>query len=175
MAMDATIPTPLQLDADPGLGAPGGLAIAPATRPGGGLADRATRIAALVAALPGLPIDDGTRYGVPRLTASWLLEAPSPHTEKAYARDLGTFLAWCAQERLDPLTARPADLGQYRPWRQLHGPAGRTAAPSSVARALAAVSSWYAHLVVNTDGAVPRNPVHGITRPPVNRHTSTTA
>jgi integrase/recombinase XerD len=138
------------------------------------LAARITRIAALVAALPALPADDGSRYSPRRLTVAWLLEAESVHTEIAHGRDLGAFLEWCDRERLDPLTARPTDLAQFKVWRSA-GSTGRPAAPSSVARALASISSWYTHLVANTDGAVTRNPVAAVKRPVVNRHTSTTA
>ncbi|OJF14571.1 hypothetical protein BG844_09465 [Couchioplanes caeruleus subsp. caeruleus] len=108
-----------------------------------------------------------------RLTAAWLLEAESVHTEKAHDRDLATFLHWCDRERLDPLTARPTDLAQYRVWRELQGPAGRTAKAATVARALASVSSWYTHLVVNTDGQVARNPAAGLKRPRVSCHSPT--
>jgi integrase/recombinase XerD len=138
------------------------------------LAARVTRIAALVAALPALPADDGSRYSPRRLTVAWLLEAESAHTEVAHGRDLGAFLDWCDRERLDPLTARPTDLAQFKVWRGA-GTGGRPAAASTVARALASVSSWYTHLVANTDGAVSRNPVAAVKRPEVNRHTSTTA
>ncbi|MEU4620461.1 tyrosine-type recombinase/integrase [Actinoplanes sp. NPDC023801] len=138
------------------------------------LAARVTRIATLVAGLPALPPDDGSRYSPRRLTVSWLLEAESVHTEIAHARDLGAFLDWCNRERLDPLTARPTDLAQFKVWRGA-GTGGTPAAASTVARALASISSWYTHLVANTDGGVTRNPVAAVKRPPVNRHTSTTA
>ncbi|MFI7601205.1 tyrosine-type recombinase/integrase [Actinoplanes sp. NPDC049681] len=146
-----------------------------AQRPGATLDARMARIAARVAAYPSLPPDDGTRYSVRRLTAAWLLEAESAHTEKAHDRDLATFLHWCAAERLDPLTARPTDLAQFRLWRELQGTGGRTAKPATVARALASVSSWYTHLIANTDGRVPRNPAAAVKRPPVNAHHSPTA
>ncbi|MEV6348377.1 tyrosine-type recombinase/integrase [Actinoplanes sp. NPDC051851] len=139
------------------------------------LTDRMRRVAELVAALPGLPPDDGSRYGVRRLTAAWLLEVESQHTEKAYGRDLTTFLHWCATERLDPLSARPTDLGQFRTWRELHSHNGRPAAASTVARALAAVASWYTHLIANSDGLLRHNPVATVRRPKVNQHTSPTA
>ncbi|MEV0732279.1 tyrosine-type recombinase/integrase [Polymorphospora sp. NPDC050346] len=142
--------------------------------PGDGLGADAGEIAAWVASLPGLPPDDGDRYGIRRLTAAWALEARrgSVHTAVGYGRDLSTYLRWCQQERLDPLTARPTDVGQYRVWREL-GYAGRPAKPATVARALAAVSSWYTYLVVNTDGAVVRNPVAGTKRPKAPRKSPT--
>lgn len=77
------------------------------------------------------------------------------------------------RERLDPLDARPTDLSQFKVWRELGG--GRAAKASTVARALASVSSWYNHLVANTDGRVARNPATGVKRPKVHAHTSTTA
>ncbi|MBB4752892.1 tyrosine-type recombinase/integrase [Actinoplanes lobatus] len=125
--------------------------------------------------MPALPADDGSRYSPRRLTVAWLLEAESVHTERAHGRDLEAFLHWCDRERLDPLNARPTDLGQFKVWRELSGSTGKPAAASTVARALASVSSWYAHLVANTDGAVTRNPATTVKRPAVNRHTSTTA
>jgi integrase/recombinase XerD len=140
-----------------------------------GLAARVARLAARVAAMPALPADDGHRYSVRRLTVTWLLEAESAHTEVAHMRDLQTFLGWCNRERLDPLGARPTDLGQYRVWRELQGAGGRTAQPATVARALASLSSWYAHLVANTDGQVAHNPAAAVKRPKVNAHTSATA
>ncbi|SNY45251.1 tyrosine-type recombinase/integrase [Paractinoplanes atraurantiacus] len=139
------------------------------------LADRVARIAAAVARMPALPPDDGSRYSPRRLTVAWLLEAESVHTEKAHDRDLDVFLQWCGQERLDPLTARPTDLAQFRVWREHAAVDGKPAAAATVARALASISSWYAHLVANTDGGVVRNPAAAVKRPPVNRNTSTTA
>ncbi|WP_436533752.1 tyrosine-type recombinase/integrase [Actinoplanes sp. HUAS TT8] len=139
------------------------------------LAARVTRIATLVAGMAALPPDDGSRYSPRRLTVAWLLEAESVHTEIAHGRDLGVFLQWCGQERLDPLTARPTDLSQFKVWREQSTSDGRPAAASTVARALASISSWYGHLVANTDGAVARNPTAAIKRPTVNRHVSNTA
>lgn len=132
-------------------------------------------IAAWVAGLPALPPDDGNRYNPRRLTVAWVLEARgnSVHTAKAYRRDLSTYLGWCERERLNPLTARPTDLGQYRVWRELQGPSGGIAKPATVARALAATSSWYEHLVVNTDGEIGRNPAAGVKRPPVPKNSTT--
>ena len=139
------------------------------------LTERVTRLVAAVAGMPALPADDGSRYSVRRLTVAWLLEAESVHTEKAHGRDLDVYLHWCDRERLDPLTARPTDLAQFRVWRELSAADGRPAAAATVARALASISSWYTHLVANTDGGVVRNPAAAVKRPPVNRHASTTA
>ncbi|MFK4243871.1 tyrosine-type recombinase/integrase [Micromonospora chokoriensis] len=135
------------------------------------------QIATWAAGLPALPPDDGTRYSIRRLTVSWNLDAwgRSRHTAIAHRRDLSTYLDWCLRERLDPLTARPTDLAQFKVWRELGGTGSRAAKPSTVARALASVSSWYTHLVANTDGQFACNPVVAVKRPKVNAHTSTTA
>lgn len=132
-------------------------------------------IAAWVAGLPGLPPDDGDRYSVRRLTAAWMLEARgnSVHTAKAYRRDLTIYLDWCERERLDPLTARPTDLGQYKVWRELQKTGGGSAKPATVARALSTASSWYEHLFANSNGEVVRNPTTGVKRPPVPKHSTT--
>jgi integrase/recombinase XerD len=127
-------------------------------------------IAARVAAYPGLPIDDGLRCGVRRRTEDWLLRARSAHTEKARAHDLGMFLAWCHERGIDPLTACPADLGWYRVWRELHGAGGRCAKPTTVARALASISSWYTHLAGTAAGSIAHNPLMGVARPPVSAY-----
>lgn len=135
--------------------------------------DRQTRyavIAARVAAYPGLPVDDGARGGVRRRTEDWLVRARSAHTEKARAHDLGMFLAWCDEQGIDPLTARPADIGWYRVWRELHGAGGRCAKPTTVARALASISSWYTHLAVTAGGSITHNPLIGASRPPVSAY-----
>ncbi|MEU7802555.1 tyrosine-type recombinase/integrase [Micromonospora arborensis] len=139
----------------------------------GDLATATRQIAAWAAGLPSLPPDDGSRYSIRRLTVAWNLESwgQSRHTAIAHRRDLSTYLEWCVRERLDPLDARPADLSQFKVWRELGST--RAAKPSTVARALASVSSWYTHLVVNTNGQVARNPVAGVKRPKVNLRTST--
>ncbi|RZU46685.1 site-specific recombinase XerD [Krasilnikovia cinnamomea] len=156
----------------------GVVASATATGPdlSGPLAAATRQIARWAAGLPGLPADDGSRYSIRRLTVAWNLDAwgRSQHTAIAHRRDLSTYLDWCQLERLDPLTARPTDLSQFRVWRELHGTRGRSAAPSTVARALASVSSWYTHLIANTEGRIPRNPLTAISRPAVSAHTSRT-
>jgi integrase/recombinase XerD len=133
-------------------------------------------LAAAVAALPALPpAAPGDRYAVRRLTAAWLAELRSRHTQRAYFRDLAGFLGWCQQQRLDPLALRPTDIGQYKVWLQLPGSGRRRTArtPATVARALAALSSWYAYLVANDQ--VRHTRVPGARPPLVPRHASTTA
>ncbi|MEN3308911.1 MAG: hypothetical protein V7603_5113 [Micromonosporaceae bacterium] len=125
-------------------------------------------------ALPAVPPPDGeagsdqVRYHPVALTAAWLAEADSMHTRRGYFRDLVVYLAWCASRhpRLDPLSARAADVGVFRA-------ALRTqVADSTVRRRLAALSSWYTYLLAN--GAVAFNPVAGVKRPRARRDASTT-
>ena len=80
------------------------------------------------------------------------------------------FLVWCHEQGIDPLTARPAEIGWYRVWRELHGARGRCAKPTTVARALASISSWYTHLAVTADGSISHNPLIGALRPAVSAY-----
>ncbi|HEX6500464.1 MAG TPA: tyrosine-type recombinase/integrase [Micromonosporaceae bacterium] len=114
--------------------------------------------------------------GLPAVTAAWLWSyRESQHTRAAYARDVRDFLAWCAQRRLDPLVdvrrshadayaAHLANAAQPR--------TGRPLAPTSVARRLSALSSWYAYLV--DSGLTGHNPMARVRRPRIDRdHTAT--
>ena len=113
-------------------------------------------IAAAVAALPALPpAAAGDRYGARPVTAAWLAAA-APDTRRAYYADLARWLAWCTAAGVDPLAARRADADVFAA--QLAG-AART-----VARRLAAVSSWYAYLAESTDRAA-GNPFAAVRRP----------
>jgi integrase/recombinase XerD len=119
-----------------------------------------------VAALPGLPpADPSDRYGLRILTALWLEADRSEHTRRAYYADLADWLTWCVRTRLDPLSARRADVDAWKATLVVHDPRGRTrpASPATVARRLAAVSSWYRYLVSN-EVAV-RNPMESVHRP----------
>ena len=127
-------------------------------------------VRAAVDQLPMLPhdaVDD--RYGIRRLTARWLYRSRrganrSAYTRKAYFRELAEFLRWCQLQNLDPLTARSSDLDEFQDYRA-HDRGNGIPAPASVARTLAALSSWYQYLIANTDGRVSRNPLDGVERP----------
>ncbi len=123
-------------------------------------------VLASVAALPVLPADTpGDRYGIQSLTAAWLAQQNSPHTRRAYFRDLSLYLAWSQGAGLDPFRARPVDAGAYR--MHLEG-----AAPRSVLRRLSAVSSWYRFLAAN--GAADSNPFASASRPRIDREETVT-
>ncbi|KIA73406.1 hypothetical protein ANMWB30_23330 [Arthrobacter sp. MWB30] len=99
-----------------------------------------------------------------RLIAAWQLAQKSQHTLAAYSRDLKTFCRWLDGLNLDLLAVRRVHVDGYR-----HSLVG---APSTVARALAAVSSFYRYAVV--DEAVSRNPVDAVRRPSVDADHSAT-
>ncbi|MEU9578794.1 hypothetical protein [Streptomyces chilikensis] len=57
------------------------------------------------------------------LLTTWLAgSALRPSTRADYAREVGSFLEWCAQQQppVDPLTARPADIAAWSYDRYLH-------------------------------------------------------
>jgi integrase/recombinase XerD len=94
------------------------------------------------------PILDG-------LTRDWLEGFASKHTSDAYEGDLAAFVAWCEAEGRSPLDADPG-VERYRD-------ACGGAQASTVARRLAALSSFYDHAVDKR--AVPVNPVDAVDRP----------
>ncbi len=105
------------------------------------------------------------RYGLGALTALWLEADKTPHTRRAYYLDLSLWLDWCRRTGLDPLAARRADVDAWKTTLVATDRDGviRPAAPASVARRLAAVSSWYRYLVSNEVAA--RNPFDAVRRP----------
>jgi len=126
-------------------------------------------IAVVVAQLPALPTaDPADRYHVRNLTVLWLQADKSEHTRRAYYADLATWLTWCHHTGLDPLAARPADVDAWKVSLTVTGRDGaiRQAAPSSIARRLAALSSWYRYLQSNDATTI--NPMAAVRRPPAN-------
>lgn len=118
--------------------------------------------------------DEVAQYGPTRrvqvLVAAWLASFNSVHTQKAYARDMKMWLAFCDEVDVDPLQALRVHVDA---WKQRG--AGYAAAkphPPSVARRLSAVSSWYEYLV--QEEILDRSPAAHVKRPKVdNRHSST--
>lgn len=95
---------------------------------------------------------------LPSLLTAWLGSYSSANTQAAYARDARAWIAWCDEHGVDPLQvmrphvdawARALDREGYR--------------PTTKARRLASVASWYRYLVGL--GVVPANPVADIRRP----------
>ena len=108
-------------------------------------------------------------------TAAWLWSfRESAHTRAAYQRDVTDFVHWCARRDLDVRVVRRADVDAYAATLTQVPSArtGRPLAPATVARRLAALSSWYAYLL--DAGAVGHNPTVRVRRPRLDRdHTAT--
>lgn len=138
---------------------------APATAPPVVL--RGTPPAASPAAL--LALLERAGAGAPVLTAtrSWLTRRPSGHSQTAYAKDAGWWLAFCAASGTDPTTAPPTAADDYATALRETG-----LAKSTRARRLAAASSWYAYLV--RADVCARNPFTGMERPSVSADASPT-
>lgn len=131
-------------------------------------------ITSAVQLLPALPPPDrADRYHPRALTVLWLVDAAA-NTRRGYFRDLADWLAHCEACDLDPLQARRPDMDAWKAGmtatRRRRDPATGTiretvtsAAPATVCRRLAAVSSWYEYLI-GSDLAV-RNPARGTSRP----------
>ncbi len=115
--------------------------------------------------------------GVEDLIRRWLLGKRSQHTRTAYATDMARWLSWCDQLDVDPLLVQcpgrettGVSRSHVEAWVRSLEAAG---APSStVARRLSAVSSWYGWLLQGDH--VAGSPVEHVTRPEVDRDTSTT-
>jgi len=110
-----------------------------------------------------------------RHTAAWLWSfRESVHTRAAYRRDIEDFALWSAARDLDPTLARRSDIDAYAAnLANVPNPrTGRPLAPASLARRLAALSSWYGYLF--DAEAVAHNPMLRVRRPRVDaQHTTT--
>jgi len=89
----------------------------------------------------------------------WLESLASNRTRDAYARDLAGFHAWYGSRR-SPLSARARSFERYRTERTTAGDQ-----PSTLARRLSALSSFYAHAVAA--GVIRTNPLAEVERPTV--------
>jgi site-specific recombinase XerD len=108
-------------------------------------------------------------------TEAWLTNRRlSEHTRDAYRRDVTSFLAWCAEQQLEPLQAKFTHINEYA--RSLEATVDpqsrRPLAQTTIARKLSGLSSWYEFLVKLE--AISANPVSGADRPSVNRDHSAT-
>jgi integrase/recombinase XerD len=108
-------------------------------------------------------------------TEKWLANRRlSDHTREAYRRDVAAFLAWCTENGVEPLQARFTHINEYaRAMESIVDPrSGRTLAPTTVARKLSGLSSWYDFLLKLQ--VVAMNPVGGADRPSIDRDHSAT-
>jgi integrase len=100
----------------------------------------------------------------PVIVDRWLESFTSPRTRDGYAREARIFTLWCLERGLDPALARRHDLEAYRNERTAAGDSART-----IARRLSAISSLY---VYGGGYGLGANPVAGVKRPKVDRHSS---
>lgn len=106
----------------------------------------------------------GNRERHASIIAAWQLAQTSHHTLVAYTRNLDGYCAWLDFMGFDLLTVRRVHVDGYR-----HT---LTGAPSTIARNLAALSSFYRYAIA--DGTADRNPVATVTRPAVDADHSST-
>ncbi len=99
---------------------------------------------------------------------AWLAGQLSPHTRRAYKRDLAHFVRTMHIRSADEL--RQVGRAAVIVWQNLMKERGRK--PRTIRRRLSALSSLFAHLVANR--AADTNPVCDIKRPRVNRRQGTT-
>jgi integrase/recombinase XerD len=100
------------------------------------------------------------------LVAGWLLGYSSPNTRTAYSGDVTGWLDFCRSVDVDPFTARRAHVDAWARTLEASG-----ASPATVARRLAATSSWYAWLLA--EGAVTASPCAHVRRPRVSDESRT--
>ncbi len=117
-----------------------------------------------------------TTANAPRDTicGAWLLAQRRDHTITAYRCDITAFFAWCDEFDLDALTLHRTHLDGYRRFLET-GAAGRSYAPSSVARKLSSISSFYGYATQEFDHLVSRNPMDRVERPEVSDQSETSS
>ena len=105
-----------------------------------------------------------------RTAAAFLLSFPNLKTQRAYRGDLSSFFRWCAAHQddarrpLDPLQSRRTHLDIYfRQLAEMPTPEGRRRAPSSVRRAQACLSSFFAFAL--DEDVIDRSPASRVRRP----------
>jgi integrase/recombinase XerD len=90
----------------------------------------------------------------------WLSAYTSPNTRDAYRRDVRRWFTWCDAYGVPVEAARRGDVDAYRAELEDGDP---PPAPRSLARRLAAISSFYGYWV--EEEALPRNPAAHVRRP----------
>lgn len=112
---------------------------------------------------------------VAEATNAWLRVHESEHTRDAYRRDLTAFNTWCGEHDIHPLNARKVDIDAYIADMR-HRPSeftGRPLARSTIARHLAAISSWYDYMTDPAVGLITASPMGRVKRPRVEGESQT--
>jgi site-specific recombinase XerD len=120
-------------------------------------------------------IADPRQSVVDELYVEWIAKQRSHNTREAYARDWDRWIGWLDEHvELTPLEVRGVHAALYARWLEstpVRG--GRVPAPATVARRLAAVSSFY-DLAVKREVLL-RNPMDYVDRPEIDSSASTTS
>ncbi len=125
--------------------------------------------AALAASRPGQLAHLDTLAAIPEEEV-WLASQKSARTRRAYRQDVAHFMRTLGITTPDQL--RQVDHRAVIAWERIMREQ-EEAAPSTVRRRLAALSSLFKHLVRH--GAAGRSPVVDVSRPAINREEGTTA
>lgn len=110
------------------------------------------------------------------LVEMWLNGQTSQNTREAYRRDVAAWFAFCDANGADPLNTYRVVVDAWRNWLAEFQPGRqhpKPYSPSTVARMLAAVSSFYRYCLQESIPQVARNPVENAKRPPVANESST--
>jgi integrase/recombinase XerD len=108
------------------------------------------------------------------LVEAWIIAQESPHTQRAYRRDLLSdvdrqkvpgWIPWCAQRDLDPLSVRRRDVDTYKQTLK-----AAAYSPTTVARRLSSISSWYDYLL--DEDVTEDNPAKSVKRPRIDQSVS---
>lgn len=113
--------------------------------------------------------------GYQDFTEAWLANRRlADNTREAYKRDINSYLSWCSESGVEPREALFTHINSYaRHLEQTVDPrTAKALAPTTVARKLSGLSSWYDFMMKL--GVVAMNPVAGADRPYVSRDHSAT-
>jgi integrase/recombinase XerD len=117
--------------------------------------------------VPELPVRD-------MLLQTWLAAQRSPNTRDAYERDVRVWFAYCDRFGLDALAPYRVVVDQFRNWLLAPDPDRKRTAPyadSTVARMMAACSSFYDYCLQESVPYVRDNPFGRARRPVVSTET----
>lgn len=102
------------------------------------------------------------------LALAWERAQRSAATAAAYRTDIGLWFTYCAREGADPLRAHRVHVDGYR-----HALEAAGYAPTTIARRITSVSSFYAYAVRHSGGMVRENPAADVKRPSVDQESTT--
>lgn len=104
------------------------------------------------------PPAEGRAASFEELAALFASRQRSENTRRAYGADLDRFVHWCLAEGAQPLALGPNEVARYQAVCEAEG-----TSPATVARRLAALSSFYALAV--EEGSIGESPLADLVRP----------